>query len=247
MPALPTLLMLLSIPVVAAAQAKFAEPPKAVVDGKDVAITFAAEGATDVEVGVLDAGGRVVRHLDARAAIRALKTGRLGYLGLDVYEEEADLFFEDLSDTVIQDDVFARLLTFPNVIVTAHQAFFTADALRAIAATTLGSIAAFEAGKALTTEVTMEKVAVTLLAAFITNEQEVPVPLHAPLKPAKVEPAAGVAVSMTLVPRAKGALQAVPQLIPLGTEVTVPLPLPGLLIDSENVEPALSHWCNAAL
>jgi hypothetical protein len=85
------------------------------------------------------------------------------------------------------------------------------------------------------------KVAVTLLSAFITREQEVPVPLHAPLQPEKVEPAAGVAASVTLVPPAKGALQAVPQLIPLGTEVTVPLPLPGLLMDSENVEPALSH------
>jgi D-lactate dehydrogenase len=97
--------------------------------------------------------------IDARAAIRALKSGRLGYLGLDIYEEEADLVFEDLSDTVIPEDVFARLLTFPNVIVTAHQAFFTGESLRAIAATTLASIAAFEAGRSLTNEVTLEKVA----------------------------------------------------------------------------------------
>ncbi|MEJ7931961.1 2-hydroxyacid dehydrogenase [Ramlibacter sp. AN1015] len=83
--------------------------------------------------------------IDTRAAIAALKSGRLGSLGLDVYEEEADLFFRDLSGDMIRDDVFARLLTFPNVVVTGHQAFFTEDALRAIAATTLGNLDAFEA------------------------------------------------------------------------------------------------------
>jgi D-lactate dehydrogenase len=88
--------------------------------------------------------------LDARAAIEALKTGHLGYLGLDVYEEEADLFFEDLSGRVLQDDVFARLLTFPNVIITSHQAFFTHEALTAIATTTLENIRAFAAGEPLT-------------------------------------------------------------------------------------------------
>jgi D-lactate dehydrogenase len=81
--------------------------------------------------------------LDTRATIAALKEGRLGALGLDVYEEEADLFFRDLSDEVLHDDVFARLLTFPNVIVTAHQAFFTEDALTAIAETTLANLDAF--------------------------------------------------------------------------------------------------------
>jgi D-lactate dehydrogenase len=84
--------------------------------------------------------------LDARAAIDALKTGHIGYLGLDVYEEEADLFFEDLSGRVLQDDIFARLLTFPNVIITSHQAFFTNEALTAIAATTLENVRAFAAG-----------------------------------------------------------------------------------------------------
>lgn len=78
--------------------------------------------------------------VDARALIAALKSGHLGSLGLDVYEEEADLFFRDLSGSVIQDDVFARLLTFPNVLVTGHQAFFTADALSAIADTTVDNI-----------------------------------------------------------------------------------------------------------
>ena len=82
--------------------------------------------------------------IDTEAVIEALKDGRVGYLGLDVYEEEADLFFEDLSGSVLQDDVFARLLTFPNVLVTAHQAFFTEDALRHIAATTVDNISAFE-------------------------------------------------------------------------------------------------------
>jgi D-lactate dehydrogenase len=82
--------------------------------------------------------------IDTRAVIRGLKSGRIGSLGLDVYEEEEGLFFENLSDQVIKDDVFARLLTFPNVLITGHQAFFTADALTAIAETTLGNITAFE-------------------------------------------------------------------------------------------------------
>ncbi|HUT12290.1 MAG TPA: 2-hydroxyacid dehydrogenase [Thermoguttaceae bacterium] len=85
--------------------------------------------------------------IDTEAAVRALKSGKIGSLGLDVYEEEADLFFEDLSDRVIQDDVFARMLTFPNVIITGHQAFFTGNALEAIAEETLANITAFERGQ----------------------------------------------------------------------------------------------------
>lgn len=84
--------------------------------------------------------------IDTEAVIRALKSGKIGLLGLDVYEEEADLFFEDLSAQVIQDDVFARMLTFPNVLITAHQAFFTRQALEAIARETLANITAFEQG-----------------------------------------------------------------------------------------------------
>ncbi|MNP48971.1 D-lactate dehydrogenase [compost metagenome] len=84
--------------------------------------------------------------VDTPALIDALKSGQLGYLGLDVYEEEAQLFFEDRSDLPLQDDVLARLLTFPNVIVTAHQAFLTREALGAIAATTLQNIAAWASG-----------------------------------------------------------------------------------------------------
>jgi Lactate dehydrogenase and related dehydrogenases len=80
------------------------------------------------------------------ALIEALKSGQLGYLGLDVYEEEAQLFFEDRSDLPLQDDVLARLLTFPNVIITAHQAFLTREALSAIASTTLDNIVAWRNG-----------------------------------------------------------------------------------------------------
>lgn len=92
--------------------------------------------------------------VDTRAAIEALKSGRLGYLGLDVYEEESDLFFEDLSEQVIQDDVFSRLLTFPNVLVTSHQAFFTQNALEQIAAVTVSNLTGLERGEPLTTELT---------------------------------------------------------------------------------------------
>lgn len=84
--------------------------------------------------------------VDTPAVIHGLKTGRVGYLGLDVYEEEADLFFEDLSNQVVQDDVFARLTTFPNVIVTGHQAFFTREALSKIAEVTVNNINAFGRG-----------------------------------------------------------------------------------------------------
>ncbi len=85
--------------------------------------------------------------VDTKAVIEALKSGRLGHLGLDVYEEEAALFFEDRSWRVLQDDVFARLLTFPNVIVTGHQGFFTAEALTAIAETTVRAVTEFEQGR----------------------------------------------------------------------------------------------------
>ena len=82
--------------------------------------------------------------VDARAVIAGLKAGKIGFLGLDVYEEEGDLFFENLSDQVIRDDIFARLLTFPNVLITGHQGFFTAEAMTAIAATTIENVSQFE-------------------------------------------------------------------------------------------------------
>ncbi len=81
--------------------------------------------------------------VDTQAVVDGIKSGAIGHLGLDVYEEEAALFFDDKSDDVIRDDVFERLLTFPNVLVTGHQAFFTADALKAIADTTMANIDAF--------------------------------------------------------------------------------------------------------
>jgi D-lactate dehydrogenase len=97
--------------------------------------------------------------VDTVAAIEGLKDGVIGYLGLDVYEEEGDLFFEDLSDKVIQDDVFSRLLTFPNVLVTGHQAFFTQEAILNIAETTIRNITAFETGEGDMHTVTADKLA----------------------------------------------------------------------------------------
>ena len=82
--------------------------------------------------------------IDAPAVLTALKSGQVGNLGLDVYEEEGDLFFEDLSNKIIQDDVFARLLTLPNVVITGHQGFFTANALANIAQTTLQNVTDYE-------------------------------------------------------------------------------------------------------
>ncbi|MBT8241014.1 MAG: 2-hydroxyacid dehydrogenase [Acidimicrobiia bacterium] len=89
--------------------------------------------------------------VDADAAVEALKSGRIGHLGLDVYEEESDLFFEDLSNQVLQDDTFARLLSFPNVLITGHQAFFTETALTTIADVTLENVSTFQAGETLST------------------------------------------------------------------------------------------------
>ena len=82
--------------------------------------------------------------LDTVAIIEGLKSGKIGYLGLDVYEEEEEIFFEDRSGLILSDDVFARLLTFPNVIITGHQAFFTREVLLNIAATTIDNITKFE-------------------------------------------------------------------------------------------------------
>ena len=85
--------------------------------------------------------------VDTDAAIAALKSGQLGALGIDVYEAEDDLFFSDRSSEILQDDTIARLLTFPNVIVTAHQGFLTAEALDEIARVTLDNVSAFERGE----------------------------------------------------------------------------------------------------
>jgi D-lactate dehydrogenase len=91
--------------------------------------------------------------IDTRALVAALKRGHVGAAGLDVYEEEEGVFFKDLSEQVLQDDVLARLLTFPNTIVTSHQGFLTREALANIAETTLASVRAFERGAPLAHEV----------------------------------------------------------------------------------------------
>jgi D-lactate dehydrogenase len=86
--------------------------------------------------------------VDTDAVIDGLKSGQVGSVGLDVYEEEDSLFFRDLSNTIIQDDRFMRLLSFPNVVVTGHQAFFTQNALTNIAHTTLNNLAQLDRGEA---------------------------------------------------------------------------------------------------
>jgi D-lactate dehydrogenase len=91
--------------------------------------------------------------IDTRALIQALKARRLGAVGLDVYETEEGVFFHDLSDATLTDDVLARLLTFPNVLITSHQGFLTREALASIADTTLANASAFEHGEQLTNEV----------------------------------------------------------------------------------------------
>ena len=91
--------------------------------------------------------------VDTKALISALKTGHIGFAGLDVYEEEEGIFFEDHSQDMLQDDVLARLLTFPNVFITSHQGFLTQEALANIADTTLQNVADFEANRPLINEV----------------------------------------------------------------------------------------------
>ena len=89
------------------------------------------------------------RLIDSTALVNGLKSGRIGAAGLDVYEEETDYFFEDRSDRAVLDDILARLMTFPNVIVSSHQAFFTVEAERNIAETTMKSIDDFASGRTL--------------------------------------------------------------------------------------------------
>lgn len=85
--------------------------------------------------------------IDTQAVLSALKCEQIGYLGLDVYEEEEGIFFEDLSEKGYDDDVLARLTTMPNVLITSHQAFLTREALDTIAVTTLGNVACVERGE----------------------------------------------------------------------------------------------------
>lgn len=91
--------------------------------------------------------------VDSKACIGALKTKKLGYLGLDVYEQESELFFKDRSDEIMQDDVFSRLVSFPNVLVTGHQGFFTKEALSEIAQITINNALEFANNQPLSNEV----------------------------------------------------------------------------------------------
>ncbi|NJL82377.1 MAG: 2-hydroxyacid dehydrogenase [Chloroflexaceae bacterium] len=91
--------------------------------------------------------------IDTKSAIAGIKSGKIGYLGIDVYEDEEQLFFRDLSNTTIQDDTFQLLQSFPNVVITAHQAFFTRNALETIAQTTVANLQEFEQGSPLSNEV----------------------------------------------------------------------------------------------
>lgn len=93
--------------------------------------------------------------IDTRSVVKGLKNGRIGSLGIDVYEQEEKLFFRDLSETIIQDDVISRLTSFPNVLITAHQGFFTQEALTQIAQTTLNNLKAFSENQKLVNEVSI--------------------------------------------------------------------------------------------
>lgn len=114
-------------------------------------IDAAAIAATKPGVMLINTGRGAL--IDTPALIEALKTGHIGYAGLDVYEEEEGIFFEDHSNHILKDDVLARLQTFPNVILTSHQAFLTNEALKNIAQTTLNNISAFEFENKLTNQV----------------------------------------------------------------------------------------------
>ncbi len=106
-----------------------------------------AESIAQMKTGVVIINTSRGALINTEDVVEGLKSGKIGALGLDVYEEEADLFYEDLSNQVIQDDLFARLALFPNVIITGHQAFFTREALTKIAETTLRNIQQFEQGE----------------------------------------------------------------------------------------------------
>ncbi len=117
-----------------------------------------AETITQMKKGVMLINTSRGALVDAKAVICGLKNRHIGYLGLDVYEQEAEIFYENFSEQVIVDDVLQRLTTFPNVLVTSHQAYFTDTALQNIADTTIGNLTAFEKGEKLVNEVTVEMV-----------------------------------------------------------------------------------------
>jgi D-lactate dehydrogenase len=112
-----------------------------------------AEAIEQIKSGVMLINTSRGALIDTLAVIEGLKSGKIGYLGVDVYEQESELFFEDLSGEIIQDDIFQRLTTFPNVLITGHQAFFTAEALHNIAETTFANIADVENGRSCANEI----------------------------------------------------------------------------------------------
>lgn len=112
-----------------------------------------AEAIEKIKPGVMLINTSRGALIDTQAVIEGLKSGKIGYLGVDVYEQESELFFEDLSGAIIQDDIFQRLTTFPNVLITGHQAFFTAEALHNIAETTFANIADVEQGRSCPNEI----------------------------------------------------------------------------------------------
>ncbi len=112
-----------------------------------------AESISQMQPGVMLINTSRGALVDTSAVIDGIKAGTIGYFGADVYEEEESLFFEDLSDTVIQDDMFQLLQSFPNVVITAHQGFFTREAFTTIAETTLHNITEFAQGLPLSHEV----------------------------------------------------------------------------------------------
>ncbi|MBN3909702.1 MAG: 2-hydroxyacid dehydrogenase [Nostoc sp. NMS1] len=112
-----------------------------------------AEAIEKIKSGVMLINTSRGALIDTQAVIEGLKSGKIGYLGVDVYEQESELFFEDLSGEIIQDDIFQRLTTFPNVLITGHQAFFTAEALHNIAETTFANIADVENGRPCANEI----------------------------------------------------------------------------------------------
>ncbi len=95
--------------------------------------------------------------IDSEALIDAIKKGRVGGAGLDVYEEESEFFYEDLSESILKDDVLTRLIAMPNVLVTSHQAFLTHEALEKIARITLGNVKSYFSGEPLENEITVKK------------------------------------------------------------------------------------------
>jgi D-lactate dehydrogenase len=116
------------------------------------------EAITRMKIGVMLINTSRGRVVDTRALLEGLKSKKIGFLGLDVYEEEENLFFRNLSDNVIEDDLFMRLTTFPNVLITGHQGFFTREAMQNIADATLANITAFETGMGELHRVTAQKI-----------------------------------------------------------------------------------------